>query len=38
MVRVHQENLLRKGRRGQVEESFAKLVKILKLVSVLVRL
>jgi hypothetical protein len=38
MVRVHQENLLRKGRRGQAEESFARLVKILKLVSVLVRL
>jgi hypothetical protein len=38
MVRVHQENLLRKGRKGQVEESFAKLVKILRLVSELVKL
>jgi len=38
MVRVHQEKVLRKGRREQVEESFAKLVKLLGLVSVLVRL
>ncbi len=38
MVRVHQEKVLRKGRRGQVEESFAKLVKISELVSVLIRL
>ncbi len=37
-VRVHQEKVLRKGRREQVEESFAKLVKILGLVSVLVRI
>jgi len=38
MVRVHQEKVLRKGRREQVEESFAKLVKILGLVSALVKL
>jgi hypothetical protein len=38
MVRVHQEKVLRKGRRGQVEESFAKLVKLLGLVSVHVRI
>jgi hypothetical protein len=37
MVRVHQEKVLKKERRGQVEESFAKLVKISELVSVLVR-
>ena len=34
MVRAHQENLLRKGRRVQVEESFVKLVQVLELVSV----
>jgi len=38
MVRVHREKVLRKGRRGQAEESFAMLVKILELVSVLVSL
>jgi hypothetical protein len=38
MVRVHQEKVLRKGRKGQVEESFAKLVKILGPVSVLIKL
>jgi len=38
MARVHQEKELRKGRREQVEESFAKPVKILELVSVLIRL
>jgi len=32
MVRVHQEKVLRKGRKEQVEESFAILVKILGLV------
>jgi hypothetical protein len=38
MARVHQEKVLRKGRRGRAEENFAKLVKILELVNVLIRI
>jgi len=38
MALVHQEKVLRKGRKGQVEESFAKLVKISELVGELIRL
>jgi hypothetical protein len=38
MVLVHQEKVLRKERRDRVEESFAKLVKILGQVSELISL
>jgi hypothetical protein len=38
MVLVHQEKVLRKGKREQVAENFAKLVKISGLVSALIKL
>ena len=38
MVRVHQEKVLRKGIKVQAEESFAKLAKISRPVSALIKL